>query len=188
MPHLKVLNWDVEWAEAQWKAAEMRRRIDQQAAGIICLTEADPGRLKLPQDGNSICAQGDRGPTRSQGQEGRREHLLWSGDPWDAVDEVGIPSLPAGRFVSGVQRPELGRLPSSGFAFPTPARGRVEGTRWNRQMWQDHEEYLGGLSKLLKRAPRERLVVVGISTSRSGSAAPRRFIFVKHCSPPWGRT
>ena len=55
---LKLLNWNVEWAAPKWKAAELQRRIDQQAADIICLTETDTERLALPPDGHSICAQG----------------------------------------------------------------------------------------------------------------------------------
>ena len=38
---LKLLNWNVEWAEPKWKAAELQRRIGQHAADIVCLTETD---------------------------------------------------------------------------------------------------------------------------------------------------
>ena len=44
---LKLLNWNVEWAAAKWKADEMQRRIAQHAADIICLTETDTARLSL---------------------------------------------------------------------------------------------------------------------------------------------
>ena len=47
---LKLLNWNVEWAAAKWKADEMQRRIAQHAADIICLTETDTARLALPQE------------------------------------------------------------------------------------------------------------------------------------------
>ena len=58
---LKLLNWNVEWAEPKWKAAELQRRIGQHAADIICLTETDTARLKLPEGGHSICAQDNWG-------------------------------------------------------------------------------------------------------------------------------
>ena len=45
---LKLLNWNAEWAAAKWKAEEMRRRIGQHAADIVCLTETDTARLMLP--------------------------------------------------------------------------------------------------------------------------------------------
>ena len=54
---LKLLNWNVEWAASKWKAAELERRIGQQTADIICLTETDTRRLALPEHGHSICAQ-----------------------------------------------------------------------------------------------------------------------------------
>ena len=58
---LKLLNWNVEWAAAKWKAAELQRRIAQHAADIVCLTETDTARLALPPDGHSICPQNNWG-------------------------------------------------------------------------------------------------------------------------------
>ena len=171
---VKLLNWNVEWAAHKWKAAELQRRIDQQVADIICLTETDTARLALPQDGHSICAQVDYGQPFRRGQEGRRKVLLWSKEPWDPVDDVGLASLPPGRFVSGVTRTDLGEVAVIGVCIPW-SRSRVNQT-WNRKMWQDHEEYLDGLAGLLKRAPRTRLVVVGDFNQRIGqrSSTPLR--------------
>ena len=36
---LRLLNWNVEWAEPKWKAAEIERRIDQYAADIVYLND-----------------------------------------------------------------------------------------------------------------------------------------------------
>ena len=80
---LKLLNWNVEWAAAKWKAAELQRRIGQHAADIICLTETDTARLALPEDSHSICAQANWGQPFRKGQEGRRKVLLWSRAPWE---------------------------------------------------------------------------------------------------------
>ena len=92
---LKLLNWNVEWAAAKWKAAELQRRIDQHAADIVCLTETDTARLTLPQDSHTICAQDDWGQPFRRGQEGRRKVLLWSREPWNAVDDLAThPSHP----------------------------------------------------------------------------------------------
>ena len=85
---LKLLNWNVEWAAAKWKADEMQRRIAQHAADVICLTETDTARLALPEDGHSICAQDNWGQPFRKGQEGRRKVLLWSRAPWQAVDDL----------------------------------------------------------------------------------------------------
>ena len=85
---LKLLNWNVEWAAAKWKAAELQRRIAQHAADIVCLTETDTARLALPPDGHSICAQDNSGQPCQKGQEGRRKVLLCSRAPWQAVDDL----------------------------------------------------------------------------------------------------
>ena len=156
---MKLLNWNVEWAAPKWKAVELQRRINQQGADIICLTETDAERLKLPQDGHSICAQPNWGQPFRKGQEDRRKVLLWSREPWDPVDDVGHASLPPGRFVSGVTETNVGKVTVIGVCIPY-SHSRV-GTRWGRRMWQDHEEYLDGLTSLLTRAPRTRLIVVG---------------------------
>lgn len=171
---LKLLNWNVEWAAPKWKAAELQRRIDQHDADIICLTETDTERLVLPPDGHTICAQGDWGQPYRKRQKGRRKVLLWSREPWDAADDVGHASLPPGRFVSGVTKTDVGELMVMGVCIPY-SRSRV-GPRWNRKMWQDHEEYLHGLAALLKRAPRTRLIVIGDFNQRIGqrSSTPVR--------------
>ena len=70
---LKLLNWNVEWAAAKWKAAELQRRIGQHAADIVCLTETDTARLALPPDGHSICAQANWGQPFRKGQGGQTE-------------------------------------------------------------------------------------------------------------------
>ena len=54
---------NVEWAEPKWEADEMQRRIGQHAADIVCLTETDTARLKLPEGGHAICAQANWGST-----------------------------------------------------------------------------------------------------------------------------
>ena len=106
---LKLLNWDVEWAAAKWKAAELQRRIGQHAADIICLTETDTARLALPEDGNSICAQANWGQPFRKEQEGRRKVLLWSRAPWKTVDDVGHASLRPGDLCPASPGPALVR-------------------------------------------------------------------------------
>ena len=90
------------------------------------------------------------------------------------MDEVGHASLPPGRFVSGVTQTGVGEVTVIGVCIPW-SRSRV-GTRWNRNTWQDHEEYLAGLAGLLKRAVRTRLVMVGDFNQRIGqrSSTPLR--------------
>ena len=185
---LKLLNWNVEWAEPKWKAAELQSRIAQHAADLICLTETGTARLALPPDGHSICPQDNWGQPFRKGQEGRRKVLLWSRAPWQAVDDVGHASLPPGRFVSGVTRTGVGEVTVIGVCIPW-SLSRV-GPRSNRKTWQDHEEYLAGLAGLLKRALRTRLVMVGDFNQRIGqrSAVQRRSASVQRSSPPSART
>lgn len=100
--------------------------------------------------------------------------LLWSKEPWRDVDDIGDASLPSGRFVSGVTQTGVGEVTIIGVCIPY-SRSRVD-ARWNRKMWQDHEEYLDGRARLLKRIPRSRIVVTGDFNQRFGqrSSTPHR--------------
>jgi endonuclease/exonuclease/phosphatase family metal-dependent hydrolase len=171
---VKLVNWNVEWAEPKWKAAELQLRIAQQAADIVCLTETDTERLALPPGGHYIRAQDNWGQPCQKGREARRKVLLWSREPWEAADDVGRPALPPGRFVSSVTQTGIGEVTVIGICIPY-SHSRV-GSCWNRKAWQDHEEYLDGLAGLLKQAPRTRLVVVGDFNQRIGqrSSTPLR--------------
>ena len=68
--------------------------------------------------------------------------------------------MPPGRFVSGVTQSSGGPLTVIGICIPW-ANSRVRGTEVKRRMWEDHLQYLNGLSDVLDRTPAERLIVVG---------------------------
>ena len=68
--------------------------------------------------------------------------------------------MPPGRFVSGVTQTSEGPITVMGVCIPW-ANSRVRGTEVKRRMWEDHLQYLDGLSDVLDRTPAERLIVVG---------------------------
>ena len=92
------------------------------------------------------------------------------------VDDLGIDSLPPGRFVSGITQTSVGDVVVVGICIPwfgsrAEARRGVE----RRRRWQDHEECLAGLSEILGRVDAKRLIVMGDFNQRigQGSRAPR---------------
>ena len=103
---MKLVNWNVEWATPRSsRRAEILRRIQGHDPEIVCLTETHTGLLS--QDGHAICSQPDYGyPLK----DGRRKVMLWSREPWDQIDDVGIDSMPPGRFVSGVTQTSVGEI------------------------------------------------------------------------------
>ena len=155
---LRVVNWNVEWATpTSRRTAEILSRIDRHIPEIVCLTETHDGLLCQP--GHTICSQPDHGYT---GKEGRRKVMLWSREPWNQVDDMGTDSMPPGRFVSGVTQPSVGEVTVIGICVPwfgsrTEASRKVERT----VPWEDHEQYLGGLTEVLERADVKRLIVMG---------------------------
>jgi endonuclease/exonuclease/phosphatase family metal-dependent hydrolase len=78
--------------------------------------------------------------------------LLWSREPWSAIDRLGCPGLPPGRFAAGRTATPLGELAIVGVCVPW--RGaHVSTGRRDRTPWQDHCSYLEHLSPILARTP-----------------------------------
>ena len=155
---LRVITWNVEWATTSSpRASEILRRIGRHAPEVVCLTET---HVRLPsQDGHTICSQPDYGYTI---KEDRRKVMLWSREPWEQVDDVGINSMPPGRFVSGGTKTSLGTVTVIGVCIPwfgsrTEARRKLE----RKMRWEDHGQYLVGLTKVLGGGPANRLIVMG---------------------------
>ncbi len=170
---LKLVNWNVKWATRRApRRHEIRRRIEENAPEVICLTETDTELWT--QEGFAIHCKPDYG---YQVKEGRRKVILWSKEPWEQVDDLGIDSLPPGRFVSGITQTSEGDVTVIGVCIPwkdsrTEARRGPE----RKERWEDHKQYLAGLTHVLKRAPTNRLIVVGDFNQRIGQSryAPPR--------------
>ncbi len=155
---LRAVAWNVEWAAPNSRRTnEILSRINQHAPDVVCLTETH--NMPLSQDGHAICSRPDYGYTI---KEGRRKVMLWSREPWEQVNDLGIDSTPPGRFVSGVTQTSLGEAAVIGVCIPwfrsrTEARRKLE----RKMQWEDHEQYLAGLTEVLARASAKRLMVMG---------------------------
>ena len=166
---LRLVNWNVEWATPRSRrSTEILSRIGEHAPEVICLTETHAGLLS--RDGHTICSQSDYGyPIK----EGRWKVLLWSKEPWEQVDNVGIDAMPPGRFVSGVTLSSVGEVTVIGVCIPWSG-SRVGMPDVKRRMWEDHGQYLDGLAEVLERASAKRLIVMGDFNQRirQGSSVP----------------
>ena len=126
----------------------------------------------LSQRGYTICSEPDAGYGIKMS---RRKVILWSREPWDEVDDVGLDSMPPGRFVAGVTRTSLGKVTVIGVCIPwfgsrTEARRKLE----RKMRWQDHEQYLAGLTEVLGRASAKRLIVMGDFNQAIGTGSRAR--------------
>ena len=141
---MKLVNWNVQWATSRsLRRAEILRRIQRHDPEVICLTETHTGLLS--QGGHTICSQPDYGyPIK----DGRRKVMLWSREPWEQVDDVGIDSMPPGRFVSGVTQTSAGEIMVLGICIPWfGSRTEARRTSERKKRWEDHEQYLAGLTE-----------------------------------------
>lgn len=155
---LSVLTWNVEWATPRARRTRhITDRIDRHAPELVCLTETHDSLLS-PR-GHTICCRPDAGYAV---REGRRKVMLWSREPWERVDDLGLDAMPPGRFVAGVTRTSLGEISVVGVCIPwfgsrtESWRGRARKARW-----EDHGQYLDGLRSVLERRATERLIVLG---------------------------
>ena len=168
---LSVVNWNIEFATPKsWRAPELLRRIDRYDPEIVCLTETYDELLS--RHGHTIGSRPDYGYGM---KKNRRKVLLWSKEPWRQVDDLGIDSMPSGRFVSGVTQTSVGEVAVIGICVPwfgsrTEARRGAE----RRRRWQDHEQHLAGLTEVLERVEARRLIVMGDFNQAigQGSRAP----------------
>ena len=169
---LSIVNWNVEFATPRsWRTPEILSRIDRHGPEIVCLTETHDELFA--QSGHAICSKPDYGYGI---KKNRRKVLLWSKEPWCQVDDLGIDLLPPGRFISGITRTSVGEVAVIGICIPWfDSRTRASRGAERRRRWQDHEEYLAGLTEVLGRVEAKRLIVMGDFNQRigEGSRAPR---------------
>lgn len=142
--HFTLLNWNVEWLKPSSKHfAAAQHRILEPNPDIICLTEARAS--VLPENGHLIDSEPDYGyPIKAD----RRKVVLWSREPWQDVDRIGHPSMPTGRFVSGITISAVGPVRMIGVCISW-ADAHVKTGRRDRTRWEDHVAYLDRLTVVL---------------------------------------
>jgi len=147
-PSLTVVLWNVQWRTPATPAGQtIRRLIAAQNPDLVCLTESHSEALAGPHMITSGADYGVRTPSAT-----RRKVVLWSRQPWSAVDALGDPHLPGGRFVRGVTVTPLGSLAVLGVCIPWSHAG-VTTSRRDRSPWQQHDAYLDGLASIMAREP-----------------------------------
>ena len=164
-PTVRIGTWNVGWAVADSeRGTRVADALKAPDCDIVCVTEGCADIL--PPDGHAVDAGPDWGYGR---EEARRKVLVWSRQPWAAVD-IGISSaLPAGRLVAGVTLTALGALTVVGVCIPW-RDAHVRSGRRDRSQWQDHEAWLAGFESLPYRHAKRRTVVLGDFNQR----VPRR--------------
>ena len=152
-----IIAWNIAWRRLQSAAGrEMRDRIFSLAPNVVCITEGHTDFL--PDQGHVITSEANYG---YRIKEGRRKVQLWSREPWREIDQVGHPSLPGGRFVSGRTATPLGSIRFLGVCIPW-SHAHVTTGRRDRHPWEDHLSFFVGLTEVLRFYRRqERMVVVG---------------------------
>lgn len=145
---LRLGVWNAEWARSgSEKGDAIEKLLKDEAFDFVCLTEAYEDLLSS--NGYTISSEPDYGyPIRL----GRRKVVLWSRRPWTHVDDVGSDTLPSGRFVCGITSSPIGAVRVVGVCVPWRGAHVTTG-RKNRRPWEDHAQYLQGLTSFLQELP-----------------------------------
>jgi hypothetical protein len=153
---MRVLNWNIQWRRPGGPTGtELFRRIHAEQPDLVCLTEAYTG-FGLD-DGYEASSSEDYGyPIKA----GRRKVTLWSKAPWENVDEIGDKRMPPGRFVSGTTVTELGRIHVVGVCVPW-SHAHVSSGRQDAAPWDEHRQYLEGLSRYLAGVSANAVILLG---------------------------
>ena len=165
-----IVNWNLQWATSRSRRTpEIKDRIAAHDPAVACLTEASVDLFSG--HGHVICSRPDYG--YGIGRPARRKVILWSGDPWRQIDDMGIDSMPPGRFVSGITHTSVGDITVIGICIPWSASRTRRADP--KRMWEDHEQYIAGLEEVLRRVPTNRFILVGDFNQRYGQmGAPLR--------------
>lgn len=91
--------------------------------------------------------------------ETERKILIWSRRPWRDIDDLGLPELPEGRFISAVTDTENGPIRFVGVCIPYHMADVIYCHK-NRAPWEQHKRYLEMLPKILDRYS-EPIIIVG---------------------------
>ena len=164
-PTARIGTWNVEWAKPDTERGErVAAALNEPGCDVMCVTEGFAEIL--PAGGHVIDGGSDWGYGR---EEARRKVLVWSRQPWSAVDAASSGALPAGRFVAGITLTALGPLTVIGVCIPW-RDAHVRSGRRDSGQWQEHEAWLSGFGRLPYRHARRRTVVLGDFNQR----VPRR--------------
>lgn len=139
---MKLLVWNIEWAEKISKRGQIITKIiSDSGADVICLTETTLGMV--PDCGHNILSGENFGYSHDGS---RRKVAMWSNQPWTMVDCFGDAGLPGGRFVSGVTH----GIRFIGVCIPWKDAHVHTGNR-NCEPWAEHLSYITCMKSVLQK-------------------------------------
>ena len=158
---VRVGTWNTDWAvPGSDRGIRVADALKKPGCDILCVTEG--WKDILPAGGHTI----DAGLDCSYGhEEPWPPVLVWSRQPWAAVDVGSSGALPAGRLVAGITPTALGPLAVVGVCIPW-RNAHVRTGRKDRGQWQEHEAWLAGFERSPYRHAKKRTFALGDFSQR----------------------
>ena len=142
---IRVVNWNTEFLSPRSRSDRfdaVRQVVADRDPDIVCLTEAYPEAM--PTGGYTVVSDssGRGGPEA----RGARKVVLWSRHGWEAIDRLGSPRLPEGRFVSATTRINGRAVHVVGVCIPyRDYRTRASWGEHRHHRWEGAHQYLTAL-------------------------------------------
>ncbi len=140
-----------------WNLERKRPHVGLGAVGVEHLFGLDPdvmvlteARTEFPsRGGHSLWCEPHQG---SRFAADERKVLMWSKNPWEDVDHLGIRGLDTSRFVAATTQTAIGRIRVLGICIPWHMAGVTHLIdHEKRKPWELHVDYLTVLGDLLRR-------------------------------------
>lgn len=144
--------WNVEADKMTQKRKQyISKRLAAAGANILCITEGY--KEILPQDG--YCISSAPHYYNKTDKPLRYQVLLWSRQPWEAINNLKPDTIEERLFVAGKTITPIGEVTVIGVCIPYKFRRKKE-------LWDVHLEYLEGLRQIFSSGTDlKRTIVVG---------------------------
>lgn len=130
-------------------------RVEILAPDVVCLTEGFVDSTAVL-GGYEISV---KGVSWSRETPGERKVVLWSREPWTAVDLEGNPDVQCGAFVAATTMTPVGAVRVVGICIPYSFASPFGVIPKSRQ-WSEHLRFLAGLHNLMAVRERGQATVV----------------------------
>jgi endonuclease/exonuclease/phosphatase family metal-dependent hydrolase len=152
----RILTWNIERRAPETRQALiMMERIAALAPDVVCLTEAFEGSTAVL-GGFEISV---KGVSWSREASAERKVVLWSREPWTAVDLEGNSDLQCGAFAAATTTTPAGDIRVMGVCIPYHFASPF-GVSTKARPWSQHLRFLMGLQRVVADRPRDHAAVV----------------------------
>ncbi len=153
----RIVTWNIERRTPKSRQARiMMERIGSLTPDVVCLTEGHVGSTAVLGGFETSV----KGVSWSREAHDERKVVLWSKEPWTAVDIEGNPDVQCGAFVAATTMTPVGSIRFVGICIPYSFASPF-GAAPKSRPWSEHLRFLKGLDTLMAGREQQATIVLG---------------------------